>query len=124
MEIFFRDLGGALGINAAQNILGSFLRAGLDGSAPALPGISSSSVANEGISDLVKLAHKLPAEGQALFATIMNGAITRAFILPIVATSLAAVVSLGIERKLLEDDTEMEGYKAVPEYELEDSSPR
>lgn len=123
MEIFFGDLGGAIGLNVAQNILRTYLRDGLtDGSTPVLPGLSSSagSVTNEGILDLVKASRKLSKDMQALFAKIMNGAITRAFVLPIVAACLAAMVSWGLERRYIEDDRETEGYKEVPGYELED----
>lgn len=108
IEVFSRDLGGSIGFNIAQNIMRRSLR-----------DTFSDSTARKGILELSKMAHKLPMEDQERFAEILNHAIMKSFNLPIVATVLAVVAGCFVERKYLEDDTRSEGYKALPEDELE-----
>lgn len=100
LEVFFRQLGGSVGISVAQSIflntLTSHLRSisGIDPEvvihAGAIEGSWSNELVNSSTVDLVKDA--------------LNTAITKAFLLPIGATAVAAVFSLGMERRQIQDD--------------------
>lgn len=109
IEVFSRDLGGAIGFNIAQNIMRGTLQETF-----------SEANTRKGILKLAEMSHKLPIEGQKRFAEVLNHAITKSFILPIVATGLAVVAGGFVEWRYLEDDTGAEeGYKAVPGDEIE-----
>lgn len=99
-EIFFRAFGGAVGISIAQTIFSGKLIVQLR----QIPGLNTTAVINAGAADISVAKNAVPAAliGQVKLA--YSTAVTTAFILPIAATALAAVVTLGMERKRIGDE--------------------
>ncbi|KAJ6095232.1 hypothetical protein N7486_005978 [Penicillium sp. IBT 16267x] len=88
MEVLFR-LGSSIAISLAENIFLSSVTSPL---ATIVPG-ESSSILTTGIRAFVQIAKKLPFQQQVEVKTLLDFGITRAFILPLVATSAAAIAS-------------------------------
>ena len=100
LEVFFRQLGGSVGISVAQSIFLNTLTSRLGNIAGIDPGWMIRSGVLEGLwsSESIEPSVVLSVKDA------LNTAITRAFLLPVGATALAALVSLGMERRQIEDD--------------------
>jgi len=103
VELFFRQLGGAVGVSIAENIFTGTVKNKLQQS---IPGLDSSAILHAGIGDLVKQSQSLSPALQYEFKIALNSAITQALLLPVVVTSLAAVASWGMEWHRLPDNDE------------------
>jgi hypothetical protein len=101
MEIFFNQLGGAVGASVGQNLFLGTLRSRLRG---IMTAGEASAFAQDGLGNMVKVMKGLSGEEQEQIKDALNSAITTAFIVPIVATALAAIVSWGAERRKIEDE--------------------
>ncbi|KAJ5485283.1 Aspyridones efflux protein [Penicillium diatomitis] len=100
LEVFFRQLGSSVGISIAQSIFLNQLTGRLEG----IPGVDPGKMIRSGVlegawSNESVAASVIPSVKEAL-----NSAITTAFLLPVGATALASVISLGMERRRIEDD--------------------
>ncbi|KAJ5537644.1 Aspyridones efflux protein [Penicillium frequentans] len=102
MEVLFRQLGSSIAISLAENIFLSSVTSPLE---KIVPGESSSILAT-GIRSFVQLTKSLPSQEQLEVRNLLDYGITRAFILPLVATSAAAIASWAIEWKKIEEDRE------------------
>lgn len=102
MEVLFRQLGSSIAISLAENIFLSSVTSPL---AKIVPG-ESSSILTTGIRAFVQLAKALPFQEQVEVKNLLDFGITRAFILPLAATSAAAIASWAIEWRKIEEDGE------------------
>ncbi|KAJ5798501.1 uncharacterized protein N7503_007797 [Penicillium pulvis] len=102
MEVLFRQLGSSIAISLAENIFLSSVTSPLE---KIVPGESSSILAT-GIRSFVQLTKSLPSQEQLEVKNLLDYGITQAFILPLVATSAAAIASWAIEWKKIEEDRE------------------
>lgn len=102
MEVFFKQLGGTVGINVAQNLFVAKLTQGLAKVAPELAaqGVNVRS----GIADLAGMADLLPASQRAGFRDGVNAAVMRAFLVPAVVAGVAALASWSMEWLHIKDD--------------------
>lgn len=100
LEVFFRQLGGSVGISVAQSIFLNTLTSHLRNVA----GIDPETIIHAGVIEGSWSDHMMNPWTIKLVKDALNTAITRAFLLPIGATAFAAVVSLGMERRQIEDD--------------------
>ncbi|KAI9830657.1 MAG: hypothetical protein M1819_005467 [Sarea resinae] len=100
MEVLFRQLGSSIAISLAENIFLSSVSAPLEKIVPQ----DSATILSAGIRKFVHLAKKLPFQEQLEVKGLLDHGITRAFILPLVATSAAAIVSWGMEWRTINDD--------------------
>jgi len=102
--VFFRVLGGAVGITVAENIFSNTLLAQLR----RIAGLDLQAVLDAGAAntDLVEL---VPEGLQVAVREAYAMGVRKAFVLPIAAAGLAFVCSLGMERKRIMDDEEIEG---------------
>jgi len=66
-----------------------------------------------GIRAIVQIAKKLPFQEQAGVKNLLDFDITRAFILPLVATSAAAIASWAIEWRKIKEDREAPALMAM-----------
>ena len=95
LEIFFRLLGGSVGVSIAEAVFSNVLKAQLEQAN--IPGVNSTLINNSGIGQLAAVASKLSPTYRSEFRDALNFSITEALILPIATTSLAAVISWGME---------------------------
>lgn len=102
MEVLFRQLGSSIAISLAENIFLSSVTSPLEKIVPE----ESSSILATGIRSFVQIAKSLPSQEQLEVKNLLDYGITRAFILPLVATSAAAIASWAIEWKKIEEDRE------------------
>lgn len=93
MEVFFCQLGSLIAISLAENIFLSTVNGPLLNTFPQ----GGKSILETGIRAFVDLVKKLPVAEQVQVKRVLNYGITQAFILPLVAISVAAAVSLGME---------------------------
>lgn len=100
LEVFFRQLGGSIGISVAQSIFLNTLTSHLR----SISGIDSETIIHAGVIEGSWSSDSMNPSAVALVKDALNTAITRAFLLPIGATALAAVISLGMEWRQIEDD--------------------
>ncbi|RDW64262.1 hypothetical protein BP5796_10764 [Coleophoma crateriformis] len=99
-EIFFKAFGGAVGISMAQTIFTEKLVVLLN----QIPGLDTTAVINAGAADISAAKNAIPAAFVEPVKLAYNGAIRAAFLLPVAATALAALVTLGMEWKKIEDE--------------------
>lgn len=105
MEIFFHLVGGAVGASIGQNLfLGSLTSRIHEIMAPD----EARTFVQGGLANMVKVMKALTVEAQGQVKNALSYAIATAFILPIAATSLAIVVSMGVERRKIEAEEELE----------------
>ncbi|KAJ5592059.1 hypothetical protein N7537_008963 [Penicillium hordei] len=102
MEVLFRQLGSSIAISLAENIFLSSVNSPL---AKIVPG-ESSSILTTGIRAFVQIAKNLPAHKQMEVKTLLDYGISQAFILPLVATSAAAIASWAMDWRKIEEDRE------------------
>lgn len=104
MEVFFKQLGGTVGVNVAQNLFVGKLADGLR--TAAAPGLASQGVVGlrSGIADLESMARGLSAEQRGAFRDAVNGAVTRALLLPAVVAAVAAAASWNMRWLHIRDD--------------------
>ncbi|KAJ5658609.1 Aspyridones efflux protein [Penicillium longicatenatum] len=102
MEVLFRQLGSSIAISLAENIFLSSVTSPLE---KIVPG-ESSSILTTGIRSFVQTAKSLPSHEQVEVKNLLDYGITRAFILPLAATSAAAIASWAIEWRKIEEDRE------------------
>ncbi|KAF3768086.1 MFS general substrate transporter [Cryphonectria parasitica EP155] len=102
MEVFFKQLGGTIGINVAQNLFVAKLTDGLKTVAPELASHGAS--LRSGIADLASIAKSLPPEQRAAFKDVVNAAVMKAFLLPMIVAAVAALASWSMEWLHIEDD--------------------
>lgn len=100
LEVFFRQLGGSVGISVAQSIFLNTLTSHLRG----ISGINPEVVIHAGVIEGSWSNELMNSSTVSLVKDALNTAITKAFLLPIGATAVAAMFSLGMERRQIEDD--------------------
>jgi hypothetical protein len=100
LEVFFRQLGGSVGISVAQSIFLNTLTSRLR----SIAGIDPEVVIHTGVIEGSWSNELMNSSTVNLVKDALNTAITKAFLLPIGATALAAVFSVGMERRQIEDD--------------------
>lgn len=100
LEVFFRQLGGSVGISVAQSIFLNTLTSHLR----SISGIDPEAIIHAGIIEGSWSSDLMNPSAVSLVKDALNTAITRAFLLPIGATVLASAFSLGMERRQIEDD--------------------
>lgn len=93
MEVFFRQLGSSIAISLAENIFLSSISSPLQKFFPE----GGKSILETGIQTFVNLSKELPTVEQQQIKSVLDYGINKAFILPLVATCVAVVVSLRIE---------------------------
>lgn len=89
-EIIFNLLGGAVGASLAQNLFVSSLTSKLQSVAPRE---EAQAFARGGLNNMIETIDGLDGATQTAFKTALSDSIRSAFIVPIVATSVAVVVS-------------------------------
>jgi MFS family permease len=101
-EVFFKSLGGAVGISVAQTIFSDVLLSRLK----EIPGLDAVAIINAGAADVSATKGVVPVAlvGRVKFA--YSDAITRAFIVPIAVTALAVIFTWGLERRRIEKEDE------------------
>lgn len=99
-EVFFKSLGGAVGISVAQAIFSAVLQTRLE----QIPGLDAPAVVNAGAGDVSPFKGVVPAAMEGKVKLAYNDAITRAFIVPIAVTALAFVLTWGMERRRIEKE--------------------
>lgn len=110
MEIFFNQLGGAVGASVGQNLFLRTLRSRIQG---IMPAAEASAFVQGGLGNMVKVMKSLSGQEQVQLKDALNKAVTTAFIVPIVATAVAAVVSWVVEwRKIEAEEPEQTGVAA------------
>lgn len=99
-EVFFKQLGGTVGVNVAQNLFVGKLADGLapQGGGGGVVGLRS------GIADLESAARGLSAEQRGAFRDAVNGAVMRALLLPAVVAAVAAAASWNMRWLHIRDD--------------------
>lgn len=102
MVVFSRCLGGAVGLSIAEN---EFSRALLSNLAR-IRGLDVSATVTAGISGLSTV---VPPPLLHAVRTAFNGAVTRAFVMPIAVAGIALVLSLGMQRRRIPDEPEILG---------------
>jgi len=105
MLILFRLLGASIGISVAENLFAGAMKRNLEG---IVPGLESESILRTGIADLVRIGQTLTPPLHARFKDALSGAVVLALILPVVATSLAAVTSWAMEWRQIPDSEDGE----------------
>jgi hypothetical protein len=100
LEVFFRQLGGSVGISVAQSIFLNTLTSHLR----SISGIDPGTIIHAGVIEGSWSSDSMNPSVVGLVKDALNTAITRAFLLPIGATALAAAISLGMEWRQIEDD--------------------
>jgi hypothetical protein len=100
LEVFFRQLGGSVGVSVAQSIFLNTLTSHLR----SISGIDPETVIHAGVIEGSWSNELMNPSTVSLVKDALNTAITKAFLLPIGATALAAVISLGMERRQIKDD--------------------
>ncbi|KAJ5368692.1 Aspyridones efflux protein [Penicillium cataractarum] len=100
LEVFFRQLGGSVGISVAQSIFLNTLTSHLR----SISGINPEAIIHAGVIEGSWSNDLMNPSTITLVKDALNTAITKAFLLPIGATVVAAVISLGMERRQIEDD--------------------
>ena len=101
-EVFFKSLGGAVGISIAQTIFSDVLLSRLQ----QIPGLDAIAVVNAGAADVSAMKGVVPAALVNRVKLAYNDAITRTFIVPVAATALAFVLAWGMERRRIEKEEE------------------
>lgn len=110
-EVFFKSLGGAVGISVAQAIFSDVLQSRLE----QIPGLDAPAVVNAGAGDVSPFKGVVPAAMEGKVKLAYNDAITRAFIVPIAVTALAFVLTWGMERRRIEKEEDDPGQNSSPE---------
>ncbi|KAJ5833038.1 Aspyridones efflux protein [Penicillium riverlandense] len=100
LEVFFRQLGAAVGISVAQSVFLNTLTSKLG----AIPEVNSAALLHSGLTQGSWSSESMSPTTLDLVGKALNTAITKAFLLPLVATAVAAAVSLGMEWRRIEDD--------------------
>ncbi|KAI9689892.1 MAG: hypothetical protein M1822_009774 [Bathelium mastoideum] len=95
LVVFFQALGGALAVSIAQNIFGNELDR-------QLVKLSPEQVPNIIAAGATSISTKVPVELQGSVREAYSFALSRAFILPVVAAGAALLSGLGIERRIIE----------------------
>ena len=98
-EVFFKSLGGAVGISVAQTIFSDVLLPRLQ----RIPGLDAAAVVNAGAADVSTTKGVVPAALVGKVKLAYNDAATRAFIVPVAVTALAVVLTWGMERSRIEE---------------------
>lgn len=110
-EVFFKSLGGAVGISVAQTIFSDVLLSRLQ----QIPGLDATAVVNAGAADVSATKGVVPAALVGKVQLAYNDAVTRAFIVPIVVTALAVILSWGMERRRIEKEDDDSVQNLTPE---------
>jgi hypothetical protein len=120
-EVFFKSLGGAVGISVAQTIFSDVLLSRLQ----EIPGLDAMAVVNSGAADVSTAQGGVPAALVGKVKLAYNDAITRAFIVPVAVTALAVILTLGMERRHIEKVEEDPLLNSTPEsVEVHQGSPK
>lgn len=98
-EVFFKSLGGAIGISVAQTVFSGILFSRLK----EIPGLDAAAVVNAGAADVSATKGVVPAALVGKVKLAYNVAVTRAFIVPIAVTAVAVVLTWGMERRRIEN---------------------
>ncbi|KAF4465373.1 major facilitator superfamily transporter [Fusarium albosuccineum] len=98
LVVFFRLLGGAVGLSVASNLFSSELFRRLEG---APEGIDVKAIQDAGASDLAKA---VPESVLPLVQGAFGYGVTKAFVLPIVVAGISLVLSFGMQRRWIPDD--------------------
>ncbi|KAI6780468.1 uncharacterized protein J7T54_002866 [Emericellopsis cladophorae] len=98
LVVFFRLLGGAVGLSIASNLFSSELFQRLAG---AVDGVKVEAIQDAGASDLAK---SVPAAMLPLVRKAFSYAVTEAFILPIAVAGASLILSFGMQRRWIPDD--------------------
>ncbi|KAG9250060.1 major facilitator superfamily domain-containing protein [Emericellopsis atlantica] len=98
LVVFFRLLGGAVGLSIASNLFSSELFQRL---ADAVDGVTVEAIQDAGASDLAK---SVPAAMLPLVRKAFSYAVTEAFILPIAVACASLILSFGMQRRWIPDD--------------------
>jgi hypothetical protein len=93
MEVFFRPLGSSVAISLAENVFLSTISGPLK---KIVPQKRSTSILETGIRAFVDLSKNFPLAEQQEAEIVLGYGVSKAFIIPLVATSSAAAVSWGI----------------------------
>lgn len=116
LVIFFRLLGGAVGLSIAYNLFSGALIPRLKDAA----GVNVSAILEAGASDL---ADSVPTDVLPLVRRAFSYGVTRAFVLPIVVGGLSLLLSFGMQRRWIPDDRKDAQGEDVNLHNLEGSSP-
>jgi hypothetical protein len=110
-EVFFKSLGGAVGISVAQTIFSDVLLSRLQ----QIPGLDAAAAVNAGAADVSATEGVLPAALVGQVKMAYKAAITRAFIVPIAVTALAVVLTWGLERRRIPMEDEDSVQTSTPD---------
>jgi MFS family permease len=110
-EVFFKSLGGAVGISVAQTIFSDVLLSRLK----AMPGLNAIDVVNAGAADVSAAKGAVPPALVRQVKIAYSDAITRAFIVPVAVTALAVILTWGLERRRIEKEGEDAEQNTTPE---------
>lgn len=110
-EVFFKSLGGAVGISIAQTIFSDVLLSRLQ----RIPGLDATAVVNAGAADVSASKGVVPAALVGKVKLAYNDAITRAFIVPITVTALAVILTWGMERRRIEKEEQNPEQNSTPD---------
>jgi hypothetical protein len=110
-EVFFKSLGGAVGISVAQTIFSDVLLSRLK----AIPGLNAIDVVNAGAADVSAAKGAVPPALVRQVKIAYSDAITRAFIVPVAVTALAVILTWGLERRRIEKEGEDAEQNTTPE---------
>ncbi|PSR79368.1 major facilitator superfamily domain-containing protein [Coniella lustricola] len=102
MEVFFKQLGGTVGVNVAQNLFVAKLTEDLNKVAPELA--AQGVDVRSGIADLSGMADLLPLSQRGAFRDGVNSAVMRAFLVPVIVAAVAALASWSMEWLHIKDD--------------------
>lgn len=103
VEVFFRQLGGTIGVNVAQNLFVAKLTDGLNTVAP--ESLTQGIDMRSGIANLATLTEGLPPVEKMAIKNVINSAVARALLVPVVVASITAVASWGMEWLHIRDDS-------------------
>lgn len=110
-EVFFKSLGGAVGISVAQTIFSDVLFSRLQ----QIPGLNAAAVVDAGAADVSVTKGVVPAALVDKVKIAYSDAISRAFIVPIAVTALAVVLTWGLERRRIPMEDEDIAQNSIPE---------
>ncbi|KAH6652983.1 major facilitator superfamily domain-containing protein [Truncatella angustata] len=99
MEVFSGQLGGAVGASIGQNLFVGQLKRRLR---MVVPSDEAEAFASAGLTDMINSMKGFDVKTRESFRLALSDAVTTAFIVPIVATAAAAVVSWFVEWKTID----------------------